>query len=537
MSYCVNPDCPNPNNSDRATRCQGCGSKLLLRDRYRIVEALGQGGFGATFIAMDQALPGKPICVIKQLRPASTSPNVLDMARKLFKREAETLGRIGDHPQVPRLLDYFESDNQFYLVQEYVSGKTLKQEVKKQGTFSEQQVREFLEQILPLVKYLHDNEVIHRDIKPANIIRRDIDRKLVLIDFGAVKDKVSQTAMLNANSTGDTIFTSFAIGTPGFAPQEQMAQRPVYASDIYAVGATCLYLLTGKSPKHFGYDPMSGELIWRPHVYVSDRLAALLDRMLAASVRDRFGNAEQALRELHRQQSDDDLSGSLSSQGRGRSSPTDEDTELDQGGSSAWVSPVVSQVQLLRARKGKKPRPGQRDPRTELNRGHTIANSDPTGMRTQTLFRQGSSNPEKLDASGVRLAYTKGRRDFADSDLVGLNLAKANLSGSNFYDAKMNRINLQEANLFNANFGRASLLQANLRDANLSKAYLVNANLAGADLRGADLSNASLMNANLHKTNLCGANLTGARIADSQLAMARTNWRTIKPNGKGGLFG
>ena len=130
MSYCVNPNCPNPENLAYSERCQSCGSRLLLRSRYRVVKALGQGGFGATFLANDEALPGEPSCVIKQLRPSGTAPHVLQMARELFEREAMTLGKIGNHPQVPRLLDYFEEREQFYLVQEYISGSTIQQEVK-----------------------------------------------------------------------------------------------------------------------------------------------------------------------------------------------------------------------------------------------------------------------------------------------------------------------------------------------------------------------------------------------------------------------
>ncbi|MBC7968883.1 MAG: protein kinase, partial [Verrucomicrobia bacterium] len=133
MSYCLNPACPNPENSNTVNQCAACGTNLLMRDRYRVLQALGQGGFGATFVAKDESLPGSPYCVIKQLRPVTTSFHVLQMARDLFQREAKTLGKIGNHPQIPRLLDYFEVNREFYLVQEYVSGSTLQQEVKRSG--------------------------------------------------------------------------------------------------------------------------------------------------------------------------------------------------------------------------------------------------------------------------------------------------------------------------------------------------------------------------------------------------------------------
>ena len=155
MSYCLNPECPKPKNPTNAQVCRACGSKLLLRDRYRVLNSLGQGGFGATFLASDLSLPGRPSCVIKQLRLSSSVPHVYQMAKELFEREAQTLGRVGNHPQVPRLLDYFEANKQFYLVQEYVSGKNLQQEVKENGPLSEAGVKQFLSEILPLLKYIH----------------------------------------------------------------------------------------------------------------------------------------------------------------------------------------------------------------------------------------------------------------------------------------------------------------------------------------------------------------------------------------------
>lgn len=143
MSYCINPNCPHPKNPPAAKQCQACQSSLLLRDRYKIIGALGRGGFGATFLARDQSLPGRPPCVIKQLRPTTEATHVLEMARDLFQREAKILGKIGNHPQLPRLLDYFEHQTDFFLVQEYISGATLQQEVKRGGAFSEAGVKHF----------------------------------------------------------------------------------------------------------------------------------------------------------------------------------------------------------------------------------------------------------------------------------------------------------------------------------------------------------------------------------------------------------
>jgi len=295
MTYCIAPDCPQPKNALNARICATCCSKLWLRDRYRVLGALGRGGFGATFLARDQSLPGHPSCVIKQLRPTTSVPSLLEMARDLFQREANILGKIGNHPQLPRLLDYFEIAQEFYLVQEYVSGSTLQKEVKLNGPFSEVRVKRFLTEILPVVQYIHSHKIIHRDIKPANLIRREQDQQLVMIDFGAVKDKVRPPEI---DHSDETALTAYAIGTPGYAPPEQMAMRPVYASDLYAIGVTCVYLLTGRSPKDLPYDSQSGELRWQDYTAVSSHFAKILQKMLNISVRDRYQMASEILQDL-----------------------------------------------------------------------------------------------------------------------------------------------------------------------------------------------------------------------------------------------
>lgn len=540
MSYCVNPICSAPENSEDAKTCRACGANLTLNGRYRVWQALGQGGFGATFLGRDRGLPGNPICVLKQLRPAATSTQVMDMARELFFREATTLGKVGDHPQVPRLLDYFEENSQFYLVQEYVEGATLKQEVKREGIFSEEKVKQVLYELLPLLKYLHDHEVIHRDIKPANILRRKIDNRLVLIDFGAVKDQVTQTAI--AAGEQQSAFTSFAIGTPGFAPPEQMALRPVYGSDIYALGVTCLFLLTGQSPKKMGYDANTGEINWKDKVDVSPFLEKILAKMLEITVRDRFQHSEQvldALREPPKQaapspapanhEDNDDLTQGLVTNIRPPSSR--EETAISP--EETHVSRFQRQAQSIRARRDRS------DGRTSSPRRNQTPISQPPSQAhpaTQAQ-RTGRSNPptnalKKMDAATLRTAYRKGKRDFVSLDLSGIDLAKANLSSALFHQSKLIQANLQGANLSRSNFSRARLNKAKLRNANLNESYLGYANLAGADLRGADLSHAYMLYANLRGSNLCGADLSGANITEEQIAMAKTNWLTVKPNGK-----
>lgn len=541
MSYCLNPACPNPQNPTSAEVCQGCGSRLLLKKRYRVSQALGQGGFGATFLAQDESLPGEPSCVIKQLRPATTSDHVMQMARELFEREARTLGKIGNHPQVPRLLDYFEESPHFYLVQEYISGLTLQQEVKASGAFSEAGVKQFLSELLPLLQYIHSQQVIHRDIKPANLIRREQDRKLVLIDFGAVKNQVNQTAMTNGSD--QTALTAYAIGTPGFAPPEQMSMRPVYASDIYAVGVTCVYLLTAKSPKDLAYNPSTGELIWQNLVNISDHFADVLKKMLEGSVRHRYQSAEEVLRALDLEPYLDSLAQGLTSKPVTPQKPlsprfdTGDCTGPDVPSSPSSPSSASSRLAMaIRARRARLDATG---PQTS---GTTIHSRNLTGGtgNTTTLKNSGGTGkpktPAKLDAVSLLTAYNKGRRDFASQDLSLLNLQRVNLSGGIFHQAKLNKTNLQGADLSNADFGRASLAGAVLRDANLGRAYLSTANLEGADLRGADLSFAYLNNANLRGANLCGANLTGAKLTEEQLTQAKTNWATVLPSGKRGFW-
>ncbi len=537
MSYCLNPNCPNPENLPFSERCQSCGARILLRERYRVTKSLGQGGFGATFLAQDEALPGEPSCVIKQLRPSGTAPHVLQMARELFEREAVTLGRIGNHPQVPRLLDYFEDREHFYLIQEYVHGLTIQQEVKRNGISSEVGVKQFLSEILPLLQYIHSQKVIHRDIKPANLIRRAQDARLVLIDFGAVKNQVTQTA---AMQSGQTALTAYAIGTPGFAPPEQMAMRPVYGSDIYALGITCIYLLTGKSPKDLEYNPATGEVMWQHLVYPSNHFAQVLAKMMDVSVHNRYQSAEEVLRALEMEPYLDSLASGLTTPsnvgGNPKTSTGLADGANTNNSSTGFSSAGVAQVAAaIRARKAKAANgTALRSPRVN-NRVLSSRNCVTVADSTKS-YSDKSNVQRRLNSESLLTAYLKGRRDFALHNLSLLNLQGSDLSETNFHSSKFEKTNLQTANLYNSDFGRANLSKANLKDANLSKAYFNHADLQLADLRGADLSYAHLSNANLRGANLCGANLTGAKVSPEQLALAKTNWMTVRPNGRRGLL-
>ncbi|MDS3862215.1 serine/threonine-protein kinase [Thermosynechococcaceae cyanobacterium BACA0444] len=545
MSYCYNPACTNPANPDDATLCQACGTNLLLHNRYRCTKILGRGGFGTTFLADDMVLPGKPNCVIKQLRPAASAPHILDMARQLFQREATTLGKVGNHPQVPRLLDYFELEPEFYLVQEYVSGLTLQQEVKRNGPMSEGQVRQVMLEVLPILDYLHKIEVIHRDIKPANLIRREIDGKLILIDFGAVKDQVSQAMM--ANPQDYTAFTAFAVGTPGYAPPEQMAMRPVYASDIYALGVTCIYLLTGKSPKDLGYDNTTGEFIWRSRVNISNDLQNVLEKMTEVSIKHRYQTAQDVLQDLQLVQKRLDLQqfsspssvGSDINQGlatgplHSRPDPSSRST----GSLPTTVSPATrhaaNAARSQQARAGLQPNYSRfAPPSTRVPARTSGAAQTPP---SQVSYDNNPHGGSRLTPQTLMAAYNRGERDFSESRLDNLVLRKANLSDARFVQAFLQKADLRGCVMMNVDFGRANLGGANLRDCDLRASYFVNADLQGANLQGANLREASLTNANLRGANLQNADLTGSNITPNQIAQARTNWFTIHPNGKRGI--
>jgi serine/threonine-protein kinase len=546
MSYCVNPSCPQPKNQKNAEVCQACGSKLILRGRYRVLGILGKGGFGATFAVVDLSLPGNPWCVVKQLRPSTDDPTLFKMAKELFEREAETLGRIGNHPQVPRLLDYFEDTQQFYLVQEYVRGHNLHQEVKKNGPFSEAGVRQFLSEVLPILQYIHTQRVIHRDIKPANLIRREEDRQLVLIDFGAVTNQVNSVA--NSVST-QTAFTAFAVGTAGFAPPEQMAMRPVFASDIYAVGVTCLYLLTGKSPKDLGTDPTTGEISWERWITISDSFTTVLKTTLEVSVRHRYKTATEVLQALELVPYSESLAQSMITPQAGggannssilATSPISKigtGTRIDRSSrTSMRANPASSHSNHNSVTPAPK---GTTNANVSGMLNYQIANtpaSDKNRPATSAKPPGVKKATPKLDTNAVVEGFKNGRKDFAQQDMNNINLSKLNLPGVIFHESQLNQANFQKSNLSNADFGHANLSQADLRNTLLCRAYFGYADLEGADLRGADLSFAHLSYANLKGANLCGANLSNAKVTEEQLVYAKTNRATILPTGRKGFW-
>ncbi|NEQ39263.1 MAG: protein kinase [Okeania sp. SIO3I5] len=262
----------------------------ILRHRYQIISELGKGGFGTTYLAADQDLPNHPQCVVKQLTPSDPRPEVFQVAKTLFDKEAKTLQRLGKHEQLPQLFAYFEEGGQFYLVQEFIEGNDLTKEIYPGKKFSEKQAIQLLTEILEVLKYVHEENVIHRDLKPQNIMRRKSDGKIVLIDFGAVKE----IKVLSLTGEG-IITTTIAVGTPGYMPTEQAAGQPRFCSDIYAVGITIIAALTGMSANQLPKDDSTGEIIWKNQVNVSEKFARVLDKMVLYDWRNRYQTVDEII--------------------------------------------------------------------------------------------------------------------------------------------------------------------------------------------------------------------------------------------------
>ncbi|MBD2244145.1 serine/threonine-protein kinase [Nostoc sp. FACHB-888] len=313
--YCTRPRCPRPQNyfadlddittlkTTQQKYCTTCGMPLLLDGRYVPVKLLGRGGFGAAFLARDRRIPGMRQCVVKQFQPSGNlTLNQLQQAQLMFEREAEVLAQLGnDHEQIPDLFAFFpmivnglqpgQQDQFFYLVQEYINGQNLEEELVQHGKFSEQQILEVLQEILKVLKFVHDRGIIHRDIKPSNIMRRG-DGRLFLLDFGAVK-QVTNAALGAASSTG--------IYSMGFAPPEQMAGGQVFPStDLYALAVTLITLLTNQEAIKL-FDAYTNQWKWRMQVTINPRLADILDKMLLPAANQRFQSAQEVLDALNSQ--------------------------------------------------------------------------------------------------------------------------------------------------------------------------------------------------------------------------------------------
>ncbi|MEN9280234.1 MAG: serine/threonine-protein kinase, partial [Gloeomargarita sp. DG_1_4_bins_134] len=292
MSYCLNPDCPAPENPPTEVICRACSSPLVLKGRYRALKPIGQGNFGRTFQAVDESIPSRPACVIKLFQPqVIQSQEAMQKAMNLFEQEAVQLDRLGNHPHIPDLLAYFTLDGKSYLIQKFIDGQDLADELLRNGIFDEIKIRQLLLELLPVLDYIHQENVIHRDIKPKNIIRQKSDQKLFLVDFGAVKF-VRESGLFK---------TGTAIGSSGFAAPEQMMGKAVFASDLYGLGATCIYLLTGISPAKL-FNIRENVWMWRQALKqpLSEGLMDFLDKLVQRLPGQRFGSAALALEALQR---------------------------------------------------------------------------------------------------------------------------------------------------------------------------------------------------------------------------------------------
>lgn len=316
MTVCLNLSCSKPQNPDNALYCQSCGAQLLLEGRYRILQLIGQGGFGRTFLAtclpstahlreiesgdynqknsaICQSSPtSADHCVIKQILPQVQKS---DPAKRIqqFQQEASQLAQLGQHPQIPKLLDHFENESGQYLVQEFIAGQNLEAVLANQGVFSEAQIRKLLADLLPVLRFIHSQQIVHRDIKPANIICPDqgvnpTDR-YVLVDFGAAKS-IPEAALIPTGTT---------IGSAGYVAPEQAMGKATFASDLYSLGVTCIHLLTGLHPFDL-YSISDDRWIWRQYLTqpISVELRRVLDTLLQRATSQRYRTATTVLQDL-----------------------------------------------------------------------------------------------------------------------------------------------------------------------------------------------------------------------------------------------
>jgi serine/threonine protein kinase, bacterial len=292
--------------------CHQCGASLtdakemierVVGDRYRILRDIGHGGFGQTYLAEDSNRFNEP-CVLKELAPTAENQDTLEKAKELFAREAEVLYKL-QHPQIPRFREWFVEPTRqsMFLVQDYVEGPTYQEILRDRQPqhFSESEVVTLLTQILPVLSYIHGRGVVHRDLSPDNLICRNSDRLPVLIDFGGVKAgtaSISQSAQRAQAEVSKPNIT--LIGKPGYSPEEQMRQGQVSAaSDLYALGVTALVLLTGQEPAEL-YDSFHLKFDWHDKAQVSPGMTAILDKMVAYKVSDRYTTAVQVLQDIQR---------------------------------------------------------------------------------------------------------------------------------------------------------------------------------------------------------------------------------------------
>jgi WD40 repeat protein len=294
MICCLNPDCPNPQNKDGNKVCQSCNTPLvpLLRNRFRVIRVLSdEGGFGRTYLSEDIDKLNE-LCVIKQLAPKFNGTWSQKKATQLFAEEAKRLQELGEHPQIPTLIAYFEQDDCLYLVQQFINGNNLLKELQQRKTYKDWDIQSILLDLLPVIKFVHDRGVIHRDIKPENIIRRQSDGRLTLIDFGSSKQLRARVQRKVGTS----------IGSHGYSPIEQIRDGKAYpSSDLFSLGATCFHLLTGISPFQLWMEHGYGWVTsWQNYLRcpLSQELVYVIDKFLQKDIQNRYQSADEAIKDL-----------------------------------------------------------------------------------------------------------------------------------------------------------------------------------------------------------------------------------------------
>jgi len=374
-------------------------SDELIGGRYQVIDCLRTTGFCETYVAADTHLPGHPRCVVKKLQPQSNEDFVLETARRLFDNEAKVLYKLNDHKQIPRLLAHLEVDEEFYLVQEYIEGQDLSYgEIVPGQQWEESRVKDFLIEVLEILGFVHQNNVIHRDIKPSNLMRRSTDGKIFLIDFGAVKEITNMTL-----TEGQGNVLTVAIGTPGYMSSEQRMGNPRFNSDIYALGVTAVQAITGFHPDQLPRDHDTGEIRWRDRApKCSDDFARILSKMIRNDFLQRYKNANETLDDIRnpgtRNHSRTRISPDITSLGTGLSSKIDGKRVVQSSGSKRLILFAVlplSAILLL----------------------FLVPNIWST-LQSLKFYNQGNSLIEEADYEGAIDAYEKAidyRDDFAQA--------------------------------------------------------------------------------------------------------------------------
>lgn len=508
--------------------------KQELNNRYRIIKALSSGGFGETFLAEDNQMPSGRKCVIKQLKPVVGNSKNYQLIQERFQREAAILETLGEsNSQIPQLYAYFSESNNFFLVQEWIRGRTIADLIEQSGPLKENAVKKILISILQTLEQVHSKGIIHRDIKPENIIIREQDCQPVLIDFGAVKETMGVQATSNSRTQ------SIVIGTFGYMPPEQTAGRPLFSSDLYSLGLTAIYMLTGKNPSELEINLQTGEIDWQKYAPgISPAIITVIERSIQPTAENRYATATEMLAACN----------TASNKPKGnqvRSAAANTTTVLAKSTrgqinrplklvswlKTAAISSLVVGVPIgllsnLNFLKSLRP--------NEVSSKNSASSSSSTSSSTSVNYS--TSNRENTDTSSNTSDTDKQRnlekllktKECRNCDLTGVNLSGANLSNAELYDANLNGAVLSRANLYHAKLRNSSLANAKLDNANLYQANLSNADLEKADLTKANLAQAELENTNLGNANLSNAFLVGGRLISTNLVEANLSNANLK---------